>query len=64
MCDGHTVYQGFMKESPKYFQDLGFKIKTTHNPVDVYMRVLSINYPKGEEEENKIKALCNRYNDE
>jgi hypothetical protein len=46
MCDGNIVYQGDAKESLNHFKSLGYKVRTYDNPADVFMRVLSINYPK------------------
>ena len=32
------------------------------NPADYYMRVLSVNYPKTENDENHVAAILNHYN--
>jgi ABC-type multidrug transport system ATPase subunit len=50
MCDGHIVYQGIANRAPRYFDSLGFKILTFNNPTDIFMRIISINYPKEEED--------------
>lgn len=61
MCDGHIVYQGEASESTDYFKNLGYKVRQFDNPADVFMRCLSINYPKTEEDENKINKLVSIY---
>jgi len=55
MCDGHIVYQGGAVESTDYFKNLGYKVRQYDNPADVFMRVLSIDYPKTEKDEQKIE---------
>lgn len=57
MCDGHIVYQGIANHAPNYFTQQGYKIEGFCNPADEFMKFLSINYPKGPEEEQKIKGL-------
>lgn len=54
MADGHIVYQGPGSESGDYFRLKEAGIKNS-NPCDYFMRELSINYPKQEEDEAKIK---------
>lgn len=61
MADGYTVYQGLAKNSPVYFNSLGFSASTFSNPADVFMKVLSLNYPKGEDDEAKIEMLVSNY---
>ena len=61
MCDGYIVYQGEAQESTEYFKALGFKVRKFDNPADVFMRCLSINYPKTEEDETKIQKLVQTY---
>jgi len=61
MCDGYTVYQGRAKSSPKYFSDLGYPISGFCNPADKFMAVLSINYPKRKEDNDKIEYLRQCY---
>jgi len=48
MADGNTVYQGIANEAPAFFTKIGFKFAKFSNPADIFMRVLSINYPKSE----------------
>eukprot|EP00347_Sterkiella_histriomuscorum_P001693 403371041 len=61
MADGHVMYQGLAKDSTQYFNRLGLKCPTFSNPADYFMRVLSINYPKQDSDEKKIKFLCDSY---
>ncbi len=63
MMDGYVVYQGKAKESTSYFAQLGHICPTMSNPADFYMKILSVNYPKGEEEEKKIGFLMSSYNE-
>lgn len=62
MCDGHIVYQGVANQSPGYFGSIGFKLGQFCNPADVFMRILSINYPKGQDDDTKVKLLVQCYN--
>lgn len=64
MCDGHIVYQGMATESTNYFKSMGYKVRQFDNPTDVFMRILSINYPKNEEDESKIGKLLAKYDKE
>ena len=61
MADGNIVYQGPAIESPRYF-DLGGDVKTKFlNPCDFFMKELSVNYPKTEEDEAKITKYIQLY---
>lgn len=40
---------------------MGHKVSQYDNPADMYMRVLSINYPKTEEDDKKIQLLIDNY---
>jgi hypothetical protein len=46
MTDGNIVYQGLANEAPKYFTSIGFEIGAFSNPTDIFMKILSVNYPK------------------
>ena len=46
MAEGHVVFQGSVMRSKQYFESIGHKIKPHSNPVDNYMRLLTVNYPK------------------
>ena len=53
LSDGHVVYQGLALETSDYF---GYqKDGKRHNPCDIFMRDLSVNYPKQQEDEDKIQ---------
>jgi hypothetical protein len=61
MMDGHIVYQGLTKESTAHFAKLGMICPAQSNPADYYMRVLSVNYPKSEDDEKHVSAILNHY---
>jgi hypothetical protein len=61
MMDGHIVYQGLPLESTLHFAQIGILCPLRSNPADFYMRVLSVNYPKTSEDEEKIKTVVNHY---
>lgn len=61
MADGHIVYQGIANQAPSYLQNLGFSFGKFSNPADIFMRVLSVNYPKKEEDEKKVQMLVQSY---
>jgi len=62
MCDGHIVYQGDAKDSVKYFRMIQRPVPTYSNPADFFMKLLSVNYPLNQEDEDKIKFLNMHYN--
>ncbi len=61
MADGHCVYQGEAGRSAEYFRRIGFRVPTFANPSDVFMRVLSVRYPKSEKDERKLAFLSSMY---
>jgi len=61
MMDGHIVYQGLAKDSTLFFSKLGYTCPRHSNPSDYFMKILSINYPKKEEDEEKIKQILSHY---
>jgi hypothetical protein len=61
MSDGHIVYQGIANRSPRYFESIGFNIGKFMNPTDVFMRIISINYPKADEDFEKLERLVSAY---
>ncbi len=61
MADGYTVFQGDAGESMDYFRSLAFDVPKLCNPADYFMKVLSINYPKRDEDEAKLTLLNNAY---
>lgn len=62
MADGNIVYQGIANKAPLYFKTIGFKFGKYANPADIFMKVLSINYPKREEDIKKLELLTVNYN--
>ena len=60
MADGHIVYQGDAKASVEYFKKIDRPVPQFANPADFFMKLLSINYPKGPKDEEKLDYL-NRY---
>jgi hypothetical protein len=61
MADGHIVYQGVARDSPLYFESMGFKAGRFANPADSFMKLLAINYPKEQEDEDKLEMLVSTY---
>jgi ABC-type multidrug transport system ATPase subunit len=60
MMDGNVVYQGPAQESALYFNMLKSGKKNL-NPCDVFMKILSVNYPKKQIDDEKIKELKDKY---
>ena len=59
LADGFVAYQGPALEVGQYF---GFdRSGKRQNPCDFFMRELSVNYPKKEEDEAKIKLYTEKY---
>lgn len=68
MCDGHIVYQGEAKKSTEYFDKIAtsqykFTCPRFANPADFFMKILSINYPIAEEDQNKIAFFKKSYDE-
>ena len=61
MCDGNIVYQGDAKKSVDYFKMINRPIPKFANPADYFMKLLSINYPKREEDFEKLEYLTRNY---
>jgi len=61
MCDGNIIYQGDAKGSATYFRKIGKPVPRFANPADYFMKILAINYPKQDADEEKIKELNNQY---
>lgn len=57
MSDGNIVYQGIANQAPNYFSSIGFQFGKFSNPADIFMKVLSVNYPKRSEDEQKLELL-------
>ena len=45
MADGFIAYQGPASYSPTYFSKIGFKMTKNANPADIFMKILSVEYP-------------------
>lgn len=63
MIDGYIIYQGQASRITAYFKKIGFPCPRFSNPADFYMRILSVEYPKTEKDEKKIKYLLDKYNE-
>ncbi|CAG9325716.1 unnamed protein product [Blepharisma stoltei] len=64
LAEGHLVYQGKAKDSPKYFAKTGYEVPKLMNPADFYMRLLHVvdrKHPT-QEEHDKIENLVSAYN--
>ena len=61
MADGHIVYQGPAVESANYFGMFNNAKTKYQNPCDYFMRVLSVNYPKTEEDEARMGYFISLY---
>jgi len=57
MCDGNIVYQGDAKESAVHFKRIGKPVPRFANPADYFMKILSVNYPKGPQDVKNIEFL-------
>ena len=61
MSDGHIVFQGDAKDSTSYFSTMGYTCGLFSNPADYFMKVLSVNYPKSHEDEQRIDLFVQNY---
>lgn len=61
MADGNIVYQGLANEAPAYFSKLDFKFSKFSSPADIFMKVLSVNYPKQKEDSEKLDRIILSY---
>jgi len=61
MADGHIMYQGDAKASVEYFKKIDRPVPQFANPADFFMKLLSINYPKRQEDEDKLAYLGRFY---
>jgi len=57
MADGFIAYQGPANTSPKYFASIDYQIPQFGNPADFFMKVLSCNYPKTDEDVSRLDKL-------
>lgn len=63
LMDGYCIYQGGAKESVEYFRKNGFEMKKAYNPADYFMKILTVNYPKKEEDLERIDKFNTMYNE-
>lgn len=61
MADGNIVYQGLANRAPRYFDQIGYNVGKFANPADIFMRIISVNYPKMDEDEEKLNNLITSY---
>jgi hypothetical protein len=43
---------------------MGYTVRRFDNPTDVFMRILAVNYPKSQEDEQKINKMVEKYEKE
>lgn len=60
MGDGHILYQGKATDAREYFAQQGY---TFHhrNPADYFMKILTFNHPKTEEDIVKLNGFKQSY---
>ncbi len=61
MADGNIVYQGIANRAPRYFESIGFPIGKFTNATDMFMRFISIEYPKKDYDVAKLEHLVTCY---
>ena len=61
MCDGNIVYQGDAKKSVDYYKLINYPVPQFANPADFFMKLLSINYPKTQEDLDKLDYMTRNY---
>ncbi|CDW80485.1 abc transporter family protein [Stylonychia lemnae] len=61
MCDGNIVFQGEAMKCSRYFDKIGIPCPKYANPADYYMRVLTVNYPKEQNDIKKVNYLTSSY---
>jgi ABC-type multidrug transport system ATPase subunit len=61
MCDGHIVYQGDAKKSVDYYKLINCPVPKFANPADFFMRLLSVRYPKSQEDLDKLDHMTRHY---
>ena len=64
MCDGNIVYAGVPQGVPNHFAGLKYEFPKYANPADIAMKLLSINYPKKDEDEKFVQDLVVNYKKE
>lgn len=61
LVDGHIVYSGSAKKSVKYFASIGYDCPRYANPADFYMRLLTLEFPKAQKDNEKIELFLFHY---
>jgi ABC-type multidrug transport system ATPase subunit len=61
MMDGYCVYQGDARDSVAFFAKHGHQLREKYNPADFFMKLLTINYPKEENDVRKIEEFTTAY---
>ena len=61
MTEGQIMYQGSASKALPYFSKIGFQIPTYSNPVDHFIKALSVSYPKTETDKAKLDHLALNY---
>lgn len=61
MCDGFIVFQGDAKFAMEHFELTNFKAPKYGNPADYFMKVLTVRYPKEQEDIDKLTTLNAQY---
>jgi hypothetical protein len=59
--DGNVAFQGYAQECAKYFGSIGVPCPTFSNPSDFYIKKLSVNYPKTQQEIESIEFFDSNY---
>ena len=62
MADGFIAYQGSASHSPTYFNKIGFRLTKNANPTDIFMQILSVDYPVTKKGQAKLNKLRDAYN--
>ena len=61
MADGYIVFQGTIRAASRFFNiNAQFSSKCV-NPADLFMKLLTINYPKSQVDEAKIDRFARVY---
>lgn len=63
MCDGNIVYSGQPHKVQDHFFGM-YEFPKYCNPADIAMKILSVNYPKKEADEQMVKELVDKYEKE
>ena len=61
MGDGAILFQGKASDAKNFFTEQGYKLPRFGNPADFFMKVLTFNYPKTDEDVAKFSSLRLNY---